>query len=78
MVGVSNTIKEFSDSYDSLYNSNKYVVEQNEEGIIIKQMEKVNNYWKEIASIDIDFSCAEILFTEIAESIKQGEFKREL
>lgn len=78
MTGVSNTIKEFSDDYDSLYNSYKYVVEQNDEGIIIKQMEKVNNYWKEIASINIDFNCAEILFSEVAESIKQGEFKREL
>lgn len=78
MVGISNTIKEFSDSYDSLYNSYKYVVEQNDEGIIIKQMEKVNNYWKEIVSINIDFNCAEKLFSEIAESIGQGEFKREL
>lgn len=78
MVGISNTIKEFSDSYDSLYNSYKYIVEQNDEGIIIKQMEKVNNYWRVIDSINIDFNCAEILFSEIAESIKQGEFKREV
>ena len=78
MTGVSNTIKEFSDCYENLYNANKYIVEQNDEGIIIKQMEKVNNYWKEIASINIDFNCAEKLFSEIAESIRQGEFKREL
>ena len=39
MKGVSNTIKEFSSNFGELYNSWKYVVEQNEDGISIKYIE---------------------------------------
>ena len=37
--GVSNTIKEFSDTYKNLYNSWKYVVEQDDTGILIKYID---------------------------------------
>lgn len=75
MDGVSNTIKEFADDFDSLYNSWKYVVEQDEDGINIKSMSKdSNDEWIEEESISIPFSCARLLFKAVAKCIESGEF----
>lgn len=70
-----NTIKEFSMSFHELYNSWKYVVEQDDVNINIKYMEMDNDEkWIEKQSIGINISCAKKLFKEIAECIDRGEF----
>lgn len=74
MDGVSNTIKEVSDSYSSLYNEWKYTINQDADGIIIRYMENHNNKWEIVSSININFSCAEILFDEVLECLRNGSF----
>lgn len=74
MEGVINTIKEFSEDFNNLYNTWKYVVEQNDVGVNIKYMEREDDKWKEINSINISFTCANKLFREIAESLERGDF----
>lgn len=72
--GVSNTIKEFSENYDSLYNAWKYTVEQDETGVNIKYMEKINGEWREVSLMNVSFSCANKLFKEVAEALEKGDF----
>ena len=74
MKGTVNTIKEFSEDFDSLYNTWKYVVEQDDVGINIKYMEKREDKWEEINAMNITFTCANKLFKEIAKSLDTGEF----
>ena len=72
---VTNTIKEYSENFQELYNSWKYVVEQDDININIKYMEIDNDkHWVEKQSIGINISCAKKLFKEIAECIERGEF----
>lgn len=75
--GVSNTIKEFSDTYKNLYNSWKYVVEQDDTSILIKYIEynKENKNWEEKSSMSIPFGCVERLIYEVSECLKRGDFK---
>lgn len=74
MEGVTNTIKEFSDSFDDLYNTWKYVVEQDDVGVNIKYMEKMHGKWEVINSMNINFLCAEKLFINVSEAFEYGEF----
>lgn len=72
---VTNTIKEYSENFQELYNSWKYVVEQDDVNINIRYMEMDNDKnWVEKQSIGISISCAKKLFKEIAECIERGEF----
>ena len=72
---VTNTIKEYSESFHELYNSWKYVVEQDGVNINIKYMEMDNDKnWIEKQSIGINMICAKKLFKEITECIERGEF----
>ena len=77
MKGISNTIKEFSNDYYDLYNSYKYVVEEDAEGINLKYMEynETKKGLEELESISINFNVAERLFSEVSNAIKTGEFK---
>lgn len=77
MEGVANTIKEFSEDFDSLYNVWKYSVEQEEDSVSIKYMEKKDNKWEEMNSININFSCANKLFKEIAKAFEKGDFAKD-
>lgn len=74
MKGVTNTIKEFSEDFYNLCNIWKYVVEQDDEGVNIKYMEKRDDKWEEINAMNITFTCANKLFKEIAKSLDTGEF----
>ena len=74
MQGTSNTIKEFSEDYNNLYNVWKYVVEQDEDGIIIRNMEKVDEKWEEVQAFTISFTCARKLFKEISECLENDTF----
>lgn len=74
MDGVSSTIKEFSDDYDSMTNLWKYVVGDNEDEIWIKYLEKHDGNWIEISHISISYCVARRLFREVLEGIKNGEF----
>ena len=65
---VTNTIKEYSESFHELYNSWKYVVEQDN-----VNMDNDKN-WIEKQSIGINIICAKKLFKEITECIERGEF----
>ena len=72
---VTNTIKEYSESFHELYNSWKYVVEQDDININIKYMEMDNDKnWIEKQSIGINIICAKKLFKEITDCIERGEF----
>ena len=72
---VTNTIKEYLESFHELYNSWKYVVEQDDVNINIKYMEMDNDKnWIEKQSIGINMICAKKLFKEITECIERGEF----
>lgn len=73
-MGTVNTIKEFSEDFDSLYNTWKYVVEQDDVGINIKYMEKREDKWEEINGINISFLCANKLFKSILSSLESGDF----
>lgn len=75
---VTNTIKEYSGSFEELYNLWKYVVEQDDTNIIIKYMEMNNDKtWVEKQSIEINLECAKKLFKEVAICIDRVEFKKE-
>lgn len=74
MEGVINTVKEFSEDFDNLYNTWKYVVEQDDVGVNIRYMEKRNNKWEEVNALNISFICANKLFKEIANSFDIKEF----
>ena len=55
---VTNTIKEYSENFQELYNSWKYVVEQDDVNINIRYMEMDNDKnWVEKQSIGISISC---------------------
>jgi hypothetical protein len=72
---VTNTIKEYSENFHELYNSWKYVVEQDDVNINIKYMVMDNDKkWIEKQSIGINMICAKKLFKEITECIGRGEF----
>ena len=72
---VTNTIKEYSESFHELYNSWKYVVEQDDVNINIKYMEMDSDKnWIEKQSIGINMICAKKLYKEITECIERGEF----
>lgn len=77
MSAVLNTIKEVSDDWDSLYDSHKYVVDQDEDGVNIRYMQIVDDEWEEKEFIHVGFSCAETLFQEIIKCLDQGYFKEE-
>lgn len=77
MSAVLNTIKEVSDDWDSLYDSHKYVVDQDEDGVNIRYMQIVDDEWEEKEFLHIDFNCAETLFREIIKCLDQGYFKEE-
>ena len=47
MSAVLNTIKEVSDDWDSLYDSHKYVVDQDEDGVNIIYMQIVDDELEE-------------------------------
>ena len=73
--GVSNTVKEFSEDYQNLYNDWKYVVEQTDTGVLITLQTKENDIWKEQESMEIPFTCAIPMFREIADCLDNKIFK---
>ena len=72
---VSNTIKEFSNSYKELYEEWKYVIKESEDGITIQRRENVDGEWINISSIEIPIEFAEMISNAILDGIKIGEFK---
>ena len=76
-VGVMNVVKEFSDTYDDLGNSYKYVVSMNGDGEIeIREMTYDAEFDKWLMGewITIPIATARVLFPEVAKSLKRGEF----
>lgn len=67
-------IREFSEDWQTMADSWKYVVEEFEEGIEIKYMEKEDGIWKELDSINISGCCSALLFKTIADDFKNGVF----
>lgn len=76
MTGVCNTIKEFSDTYDDLYNSWKYTIGQDDDNIIITYMEKENNKWIKKDEFPIKISCAHALSDGLLDCFVYEEFSK--
>lgn len=74
MKTVVNTIKEFSDDYEALFNDYKYVVTQEDFEIKIAYMEKEDDGWVEKESMLLSNDCAKNLFIGMADAILNGDF----
>ncbi len=75
MDGVMNMIREFSEDFEEMRNSWKYVVKDYADGIEIEYWDTRKDEWGKRDSINISACCAELLFRTIAKDFENGNIK---